>query len=305
MEDPNLLNFFLEPNKIDLVLKEGEFQNAKIIGSKTQIENETLNKATKPFYEKIENISDERQKLIDKNKDIPNENSETEIKGLTTKWQKLLDDIKNVSIRYAIDNPKSYVSADVINSYRKTLPTDSLKMLYSNLDPIIQKSSYGLKIQEQIKLHIVNSGDVAPNFSQEDIGGTTLSLNQFKGKIVLLDFGAAWCVPCEKEIPEVRRIYKDYNSKGLEIIGISFDKDKTSWKENVKNEKLDWHHIYEGMSSVGKEGSISKSYYIKPIPAYILIDDKGIIIDRYRNADKEDKSLNDLEEKLMTLLSSN
>ena len=305
MEDPNRLMFFLEPNKVDLTLKEGEFSKAKIIGSKTEIENETLNKATKPFYEKIQNLSDERQKLIDKNKDISNENSETEIKILTTKWQKLLDDIKNVRIQYAIDNPKSYVSADVINSYRKTLPTDSLKMLYSKLDPIIKESSYGQKIQEQIKLHIVNSGDVAPKFSQEDIDGNILSLNQFKGKTVLLDFGAAWCVPCKKEIPEVKRIYDEYHKKGLEIIGISFDKDKTSWKENIKNEKLNWFHIYEGMSNVGKEGSISKSYYVQPIPAYILIDEKGIIIDRYRGADKEDKSLNKLEKKLNTLLSSN
>lgn len=305
MEDPNRLMFFLEPNKIDLTLKEGEFSNAKIIGSKTEIENETLNKATKPFYEKIQNLSDERQKLIDKNKDISNENSETEIKSLTTKWQKLLDDIKNVRIKYAVNNPHSYLSADVVNSYRRTLPSDSLSMLYSNLDPIIKESSYGLKIHEQIKLHIVNSGDVAPNFSQKNIDGNILSLNQFKGKTVLLDFGAAWCVPCKKEIPEVKRIYDEYHKKGLEIIGISFDKDKTSWKENIKNEKLNWHHIYEGMNNLGKEGSINKSYYVQPIPAYILIDDKGIIIDRYRGADKEDKSLYDLEKKLSTLLSSN
>ncbi|MBP1841698.1 TlpA disulfide reductase family protein [Formosa algae] len=305
MEDPNRLMFFLEPNKIDLTLKEGEFPNAKISGSKTQIENENLDKTTKPFYEKIENISDERQKLIDKNKDIPNENSETEIKSLTTKWQKLLDDIKNVRIQYAVDNPKSYVSGYVINNYYRTLPPDSLSMLYSQLNPIIKESSYGLKIQEQIKLHIVNSGDVAPNFSQEDIDGNVLSLKQFKGKTVLLDFGAAWCVPCKKEIPEIKRIYDKYHSNGLEIIGVSFDKDEISWKENVKNEKLDWYHIYEGMGNVGKEGSINKSYYVQPIPAYILIDEKGIIVDRYRGADKEDKSLNDLEKKLNTLLSSN
>lgn len=121
----------------------------------------------------------------------------------------------------------------------------------------------------------------------------------------MLDFGAAWCVSCAKEIPEVKRIYDNYHSKGLEIIGISFDKKKSSWIENIKKEKLNWHHIYEGMSNVGKGGSISKSYYVQPIPAYILIDENGIIIDRYRGADKDNKSLNDLEEKLKTLLTPN
>jgi len=305
MEDPNRLMFFLEPNKTDLILTEGQFSNAEITGSKTQIENVKLDKAIKPFHEKIEKIRDERQKLIDEKKEIPSKNLETEIKNLTIKWGKILDEIKNVRLQYAVDNPQSYLSADMINLYRRTLPIDSLSMLYSHLDPIIKKSSYGLKIQEQIKLHVVNSGDAAPNFSQQDINGKVLSLNHFKGKTVLLDFGAAWCVPCKKEIPEVKRIYDKYHLKGLEIIGVSFDKDKNSWKENVKNEKLNWYNIYDGMSNIGKEGSINKSYYVQPIPAYILIDKNGIIIDRYRNADKEDKSLNDLEEKLNTLLTSN
>ncbi len=303
-EDPNGLDFFLEPNKINLDLKEGEFEKAKIDGSKTQIENVNLNNVTKPFYDKIKLIRIKRQKLIDK-KGTSNENLDSEIENYTAEWVKILDDIKNVNLQYAVNNPKSYLSAYWINFFRRTLPVDSLSMLYSHLDPVIKVSSYGLLIQEQINLHIVNSGDVAPDFSQEDIDGNVLSLNQFKGKIVLLDFGAGWCVPCKKEIPEVKRIYDKYHSKGLEIIGVSFDKDRTSWKENIKNEKLNWNHIYEGLSNLGKEGSINKSYYVKPIPAYILIDEKGIIIDRYRGADKEDKSLNDLEEKLNSLFSLN
>lgn len=303
MEDPNRVQFFLEPNKVDLNLKEGQFVNAKIIGSKSQIENENLDKKTKPFYEKIELIASKRDKLVEENKDVAN--NDIEIENLTIEWQKLLDEIKNVRLQYAIDNPQSYVSADVINFYRRTLPNDSLTMLYSNLNPDIKESSYGVRIKEQIKLHVVNTGDVAPNFSQKDINGIELSLNQFKGKLVLLDFGAAWCVPCKKEIPEVKELYDEYHSKGLEIIGISFDKDRTSWKENVQTEKLNWKHIYEGMDNLGKDGSINKSYYVQPIPAYILIDEKGIIVDRYRGADKNDKSLNDLEEKLKTLLTSN
>lgn len=288
-----------------MTLKEGQFANTKIIGSKSQIENENLDKKTKPFYKKIELISAERGKLIEENRDASNKNLETEIENLTKKWQKILDDIKNIRIQYAVDNPQSYVSADIINLYRKTLPTDSLKMLHAGLEPVIKESSYGLHIQEQIELYIINTGDVAPGFSLEDIDGNFLSLNQFKGKTVLLDFGAAWCVPCKKEIPEVKRIFEKYHSKGLEIIGVSFDNDKTSWKENIKDERLNWHRIYEGMSNVGKNVSISKSYYVQPIPAYILIDKKGIIIDRYRGADKDNKSLNDLEEKLNALLTLN
>jgi len=179
-------------------------------------------------------------------------------------------------------------------------------MLYAGLDSIIKESSYGLNIQETIEsfIPLVDSGDVAPGFSSENSNGNVLSLKEFKGKTVLLDFGAAWCVPCKKEIPEVKRIFDMYHSKGLEIIGISLDNDKTSWKENIKNEKLEWHHIYEGHWREEND-SISKLYQVQAIPAYILIDKNGIIIDRYRGADKKDKSLKDLEAKLETLLSSN
>lgn len=282
MEDPNRLLFFLEPNKIEVSLKEDQFPDAQITGSNSQIENEHLAKEIKPYYEKL---------LIEKS---------------NTESRKLLAKVKDIQLKYAFNNPQSYVSAEMINLHSRELPIDSLKMFYAGLDPIIKESFYGLEIRESIEsfIPIVDSGDIAPGFSSENSDGNVLSLNQFKGKIVLLDFGADWCVPCKKEIPEVKRIFDKYHSKGLEIIGISFDKDKTSWKENIKNEKLNWHHIYVGLDNSRENGSINELYRVQPIPAYILIDENGIIIDRYRGADKKDKSLKNLEAKLETLLSS-
>ncbi|WP_228851535.1 TlpA disulfide reductase family protein [Aegicerativicinus sediminis] len=302
MEDPNRLLFFLDPGEIELDLKEGDFPNAKIVGSDSQLEKIQLDNMVNPYYDEIHIIRNKRQPLIEKNNLNPSDSLKTEIEQLNKQWEKRLDQIKNTWLKYAIDHPHSYLSGYTVDFYRKTLSKDSLSNLYSTLDQTIKESSYGLQIKEQLDLHIVNSGDVAPSFSYEDIEGNPINLEQFKGKMVLLDFGASWCVPCKKEIPEVKRIFDDYHSKGLEIISVSFDKDKTSWKEQVKNENLDWHHIYEGMENVGIKGSISKSYYVQPIPAYILIDEKGIIIDRYRGADKKDKNLNDLEDKLNSLL---
>lgn len=288
MEDPNRLRFFLEPNEVEIALKEDQFSDALITGSKSQIEYEHLAKEIKPYYEKL--------KLKETGREMA---------------RKLFAEVKNIQLNYAINNPHSYVSAEVINFHSEELPIDSLKMFYAGLDPIIRESIYGLDIQETIESYvfipIVDSGDVAPGFSSENSAGNILSLNQFKGKIVLLDFGAGWCVPCKKEIPEVKRIFDKYHSNGLEIIGVSLDKDKTSWKEYIKNEKLDWHHVYEGESNFRnrKKGSINVLYQVHAIPAYILIDENGIIIDRYGGADKKDKSLKDLEAKLETLLSSN
>jgi len=283
MEDPNRSRFFLEPNEMEIDIKEDQFPDALVTGSKSQIEYEHLAKKIKPYYEKLKLKETGREKA-----------------------QKLLAEVKNIKLKYAINNPNSYVSVEMINFHSEQMPIDSLKMYYAGLDPIIKESFYGLDIQETIEsfIPIVDSGDVAPGFSSEDSDGNVLSLNQFKGKTVLLDFGAGWCVPCQKEIPEVKKIFDQYHSKGLEIIGVSFDKDKTSWKENIKDEKLNWHHIYVGSDNIREKGSINSLYRIKPIPAYILIDENGIIVDRYRGADEHDKSLKELEAKLETLLSS-
>jgi peroxiredoxin len=301
-EDPNMIKFFLEPNTIELTLIEGEFDKAKIIGSKTQIEYENLDKTIKPFDEKIELIRTKIQKLNEKENESNNGDSEYEIEKLTNEWQKILDAIKNVRIQYAINNPQSYLSAYLIKIYKESVSNDSLKILYNKLEPVLKESYYGVKIKAQMELRIVNSGDLAPSFTRKDINGKELSLNQFLGKTVLLDFGAAWCLPCVKNHPELKRIYNEYHPKGLEIIGISFDKDQQIWKDNVQNEELNWHHVYEGFLKDQDKGSISKMYYVQPVPAYILINEKGIIIDRYSNADKANKSLKDLEEKLKTLL---
>lgn len=288
MEDPNRLRIFIEPNAMEIDLKEDQFPDALVAGSESQIEYEYLTKKIKPYYEKLELKETGREEA-----------------------QQLLTEVKNIKLKYAFNNPNSYVSAEMINFYSEQMPIDSLKMFYAGLDPILKKSFYGLDIQETIESYIfipiVDSGDVAPGFSSENSDGNILSLNQFKGKTVLLDFGAAWCGPCKKEIPEVKRIFNKYHSKGLEVIGVSFDKNKTIWKENIKDEELDWHHLYAGENNFRnrKKGSINVLYQVQAIPAYILIDENGIIVERYRGADKKDKSLKDLEAKLEKLLSSN
>ncbi|PNW26425.1 TlpA disulfide reductase family protein [Formosa algae] len=288
MEDPNRLKFFLEPTEIDIKLKEGEFPNAKISGSKTQVESEELNETIEPLQVKATEIY----------------NINTSSKQL----KKLHNDIKDIKIQYVVNHPKSYLSASIISFYQYSLPTDSLSMLFSNLDPKLKESYYGVEIektiQERINKYIVSSGDIAPNFSKENSDGDILTLNQFKGKTVLLDFGADWCLPCKKEIPQVKKIYDEYHAKGLEIIGVSYDRDKTIWKEYIKNEELNWHHVNNGMPKENQGVSISKLYEVPAIPTYILIDEKGIIVDRYRASDEENKSLDDLENKLNTLLTS-
>jgi thiol-disulfide isomerase/thioredoxin len=121
--------------------------------------------------------------------------------------------------------------------------------------------------------------------------GQTLSLSTFSGKYVLLEFWGSWCVPCRKGNPHLKELYYSYKDKGFDIIGIAKDDDtKDAWVKAVKKDELPWHQILVG--------DLDTKYNITSYPTKILIDQKGIIIGRYGEDEKE------LDEKLASIFKS-
>ena len=70
-----------------------------------------------------------------------------------------------------------------------------------------------------------------------------VSLSSFKGKYVLVDFWASWCSSCRAENPNVVANYQVFHKKGLEILGVSFDRKKEDWLKAIKDDKLTWNHV--------------------------------------------------------------
>lgn len=118
---------------------------------------------------------------------------------------------------------------------------------------------------------------VAPDFALKSTGDKAVKLSDYKGKIIILDFWATWCPPCRKGIPDLIAIKKEYEKKGVEIIGISVDDEKTI--EQVKsfalNQKMNYPVVYADKKVVSDYGDISN------IPTTIIIDKKGNIVTKY------------------------
>ncbi len=115
-------------------------------------------------------------------------------------------------------------------------------------------------------------------FAVKGLTGETISPGKYKGKVLLLDFWATWCGPCKQEMPNVKRIYKKYNKKGFEIVGISLDRSRSDLDRYIKNNDISWPQFYDGKFW---QNDVAVKYQVQSIPATYLIDKKGKI--RYKS----------------------
>jgi peroxiredoxin len=120
----------------------------------------------------------------------------------------------------------------------------------------------------------MRTGNAASDLSLPDINGNMINLSGLKGKVVLLDFWASWCVPCRRNNPHLLKLYHKYHSKGLEIYGVSLDNDHDNWKEAVSQDHMEWIQVIDDK---GWDASSALAYGVDMIPSSFLIDKYGVI----------------------------
>lgn len=103
-----------------------------------------------------------------------------------------------------------------------------------------------------------------------------VSLKESLGKVTLIDFWASWCPPCRKANPEVVALYNKFHGKGLNIISVSLDTDKTKWQEAIAKDKLTWTQV-SNLTEMD-EDPIVRQYGVELIPTTFLLDASGKII---------------------------
>jgi len=142
-------------------------------------------------------------------------------------------------------------------------------------DTITSRSASEVKVGIEV-------GDQAPELVVESPEGENISLSSLRGKMVLIDFWAAWCSPCRQENPILVKIYKRFrdksfvNGEGFTIYGISLDKDRKAWIDAIERDGLIWdNHVSDLKGPASEPAAI---YGIMAIPFNFLIDGDGIIV---------------------------
>ena len=230
------------------------------------------------------------------NKNVNNPDLDQVMAELDSRAQIISGDLNLYTKEYIDRNLRSMVS--MVALYQQISPgvyvmdpmsdLDYFKKVDSSLFKLYPESKAIISFHEQIKSLIetvemqgaptttITIGDVAPDFSLPDKDGNEIKLSSTRGKVVLLDFWAAWCPPCRQENPNLVAAYEKYNDKGFEIFQVSLDQTREAWLKGIEDDNIGkWIHVSDLKYWDSKVVGI---YGFSSIPSNYLLDTDGTIL---------------------------
>lgn len=180
---------------------------------------------------------------------------------------------------FMTSNQSSYIAALILERLltTKAISSSEAKFIFKGFDPKIQASVSGKKIETIINVptNPTAIGEIAPQFEGPTPSGSLVSLESLKGKVTIIDFWASWCRPCRIENPNLVRLYKRMHDKGLEIVGVSLDKNQASWVKAIEDDGLNWNHV---SNLKFWQDPIAVLYGVRSIPAAFVLNKEGVIV---------------------------
>ena len=179
--------------------------------------------------------------------------------------------------RFIQTNPSAYTSLARLNELQKSFGTERTKKLFMLLSPILKNHTVGKQLKYQIfeAEQLTSLNRKAINFQQTDTANKLVRLTDYKGKYVLIDFWASWCMPCRAENPTIKKAYAKFNPKGFEVLGVSLDNNKEAWIRALIKDELPWQNVSD---LNGFKNVVAQKYAVTELPTNYLLDPKGKII---------------------------
>jgi peroxiredoxin len=269
LKDEKAMRFqvFLDNEIVELAI-DATNNSIQLISGASPVAFTELMQSFGPKFDNLSNIS--RQRQVSGGSGFYSD-------SLAKAWDKQLAEIAQGIGPFVQKHPNTAVSAFLLSTvwplYNNVQQMDGWLAL---LGPNAKESIFAKSLDEQMgNERTLGYGQVAPDFIQADPDGKQVSLKDFRGKYVLVDFWASWCGPCRQENPNVVQAFQKYKSKNFTVIGVSLDRDKPRWLQAISDDQLTWPHVSDLKFW---QNEVAKLYKVSSIPQNYLLDPEGRII---------------------------
>lgn len=269
------LPLILEEGKIEINIVKDSLHKSTLGGTPNNDKFQKFNTESRAISEKVAKFEKDNGPEMQK---AQMSNDTVTINKLLKEYKKFQNEMNDYSKKFIKENPDAYLSVLLLENFlmRQYLTPEEIKSYFDGLNKEVKETKSGKKIKTTLDaMTAIVIGKPAPNFSGPTPEGKTISLKETLGKVTIIDFWASWCGPCRAENPSVVALYNEFHPQGLNIIGVSLDKDAKKWKEAIAKDGLVWPHV---SNLKFWEDPIAKQYNVQSIPATFILDEKGNIV---------------------------
>jgi thiol-disulfide isomerase/thioredoxin len=249
----NSKSFWLSNDTINILGSSSNLRSVKISGS--------------PLQDILENRKESRDSI---KKEFLKTNTSINMRYMELVYQQDQNFVKA--------HPNSPISLRTLDMFKTAWDLEIVKKFYDSMSKESRATKHGRAIANFVNLfQELEVGDTFVNFDMKDTNGVSIELKNVLDKYTLLEFWSSWCGPCRESNPSLVKLYDEYQSKGLEIVGVSLDESRTNWKEAIQEDKLEWIHLSDLKGADNHAGLI---YGVSGIPDNFVINQEGRIIAR-------------------------
>lgn len=289
-ENPDRCTIYLEPKLMTITIGAEGFDAAKVTGSYTQAEADTLKQQCAQYYDQ----------LIAINKQMATAKGEARA-ALQAQAGPLRERYNAIEMNFVKTHPNSFIAPEKLRYRMGDMTYQEIKALYDGFSDRVKRYGDVKEIEKELAaLERVQPGKTAPDIKKEDVNGKVVAISDLRGKYVLVDFWASWCVPCRQSFPHVKALYKKYHSKGFEVFCVGDnDNNEDVWRKAIKDDGVGmFYHVLRGLRSYrdangrpryDTSNDVSTQYAIHYLPTKYLIDPQGKIVGKFDDAELDAK----------------